>query len=85
MFLSESDEGIYIQQIIQKVDNIIQDFEQQKLKKSEDSFDLQKYFKLLENIQNSGLPIEEEVVDRARVELKREKWIKKFNDLQQAG
>ena len=36
-------------------------------------------------MQNSGLPEEQNVIEEARIELKREKWIKKFNDLQQAG
>lgn len=53
-----------------------------KAQKRSEQFDPNKYFKLLENVQNSGLPEETFVIEEARIELKREKWIKKFNDLQ---
>ena len=43
---------------------------------------MNKYFKLLENIQSSGLPEEASIIEEAKVELKRERWIKKYNDLQ---
>jgi len=42
---------------------------------------MNKYFKLLDNIQSSGLPVEDNIIEEAKIELKREKWIKKFNDL----
>lgn len=40
---------------------------------------------MLENISNSGLPVEQDIIDEARAELKREKWIKKYNDIQMIG
>jgi len=54
------------------------------LKRAE-NFDQLAYFKLLEQVQNSGLPIQESIIEEARIEHKREKWIKKFHDLQSAG
>ena len=39
------------------------------------------YFRVLDNITHSGLPLEEKIVEEARLEHKRENWIKKYTDL----
>lgn len=56
-------------------------FDTQLAQKRNDNFDQAEYFKLLEKIQNSGLPEEPLLIEEARIELKREKWMKKYNDL----
>lgn len=40
------------------------------------------YFKILENLCNCGMPVEQNIIDEAKMELKRQKWIKKYNDIQ---
>ena len=84
-FLVESDEGKYLNQILEKTDSLKTLFYSQKAQKRTENFDIREYFKLLEQVQNSGLPEEELLIEEARVELKREKWIKKYNDLWTAG
>jgi hypothetical protein len=52
-----------------------------KATKRDPFFDIQKYFKFLEHVQNSGLPVNIDTIEDAKVELKKERWIKKYNDL----
>ena len=40
------------------------------------------YFKVCENLISSGLPDEGNMVEVAKQELKKEKWIKRYHDLQ---
>ena len=43
---------------------------------------MNEYIRNIETLCQSSLPIERALIDEARTELKREKWIKKFYDLQ---
>ena len=71
--------------ILDKTNAIVSEFEAERKVKRSENFDTAAYFKLLDNLSHSGLPVESSVVEDARLELKREKWIKKYNDLQQIG
>ena len=42
-----------------------------KDKKNADNFDIGNYFKILENLCSCGLPIEQDVIEEAKMELKR--------------
>ena len=61
------------------------ELENNKINKRDQFFDTHRYFKFLESLQTSGLPVNQKIIEEAKVELKKERWIKKFNDLQQAG
>ena len=78
----DSEVGRYLIQILQRTDALDTEFKSQRDQKRSENFDMNKYFKLLDNIQSSGLPVEDNIIEEAKIELKREKWIKKFNDLQ---
>lgn len=80
-FFGSTEEGKFIEQILEKTNAVKDQFYELKQQKREPDFDLAKYFKMLDQVQNSGLPVEAAIVEEARIELKREKWIKKFNDL----
>ena len=84
-FFSQMDEGKNLNAILEKTEELKREMEFNKANKRDIMFDSQKYFKFLEHVQNCGLPINSALVDEAKVELKKERWIKKFNDLQQAG
>lgn len=84
-FFSELEEGKHLKKILQKTLELKQELQTNKINKREQNFDTQKYFKFLESLQTSGLPVNKKIVEEAKVELKKERWIKKFNDLQQAG
>ena len=84
-FFSQLDEGKYLTSILEKTQDLKKELESNQASKRDILFDSQKYFKFLEHIQNSGLPVNQSLVEEAKVELKKERWIKKFNDLQQAG
>lgn len=84
-FFQTTEEGDLLTQILNKTNALKEQFIEMKAQKRSEHFDPNKYFKLLDNVQNSGLPEEASVIEEARIELKREKWIKKFNDLQQTG
>ena len=43
---------------------------------------MSEYIRNIDALCQSTLPIERALIDEARTELKREKWIKKFYDLQ---
>ena len=43
---------------------------------------MSEYIRNIDALCQSTLPIERTLIDEARTELKREKWIKKFYDLQ---
>ena len=82
---SELEEGRHLTSILDKTLELKQELETNKANKRDYYFDINKYFKFLEQMQSSGLPLNANLVEEARVELKKERWIKKFNDLQQAG
>lgn len=81
LFFKDTKHGGYLLQILAKTDALIGEFHQMKAEKLADNFDLNAYFKLLENFQNCGLPVEPSIIKDVKAELKREKWIKKYNDL----
>ena len=56
-----------------------------KLQKNNEDFKFNSYFECLEDLLNCGMPISQQLLDEAKVELKKEKWITKFIDLQVAG
>ena len=57
-------------------------FEDLKKKKREEGFDMANYFSILEQIQKSHMPLMPTIIEDAKEEAKREKWIKKYNDIQ---
>lgn len=80
-FLRDTDQGRLLLQIMDKTNSIVSKFGEERRSKRSENFDTAAYFKLLDNVCHSGLPVEEQVVEDARLELKREKWIKRYNDL----
>jgi hypothetical protein len=85
LFFRETNHGKYLLQILAKTNALIGDFHRMKEQKLAENFDLNAYFKLLDNFYNCGLPVEPSIVEEAKAELKREKWIKKYNDIQMMG
>lgn len=85
LFFRETNHGKYLLQILSKTNALIGDFHQMKEQKRSENFDLNGYFKLLDNFYNCGLPVEQNIIEEAKAELKREKWIKKYNDIQTVG
>ena len=75
------DEGKHIKQILKSTQNLKEELEQYKKDKRDPNFDINNYFKFLEHFQNCGLPVKNEILEDVKIELKRERWIKKFNDL----
>lgn len=85
LFFRDTNHGKYLMQILAKTNALIGEFHKMKEQKRAENFDLNAYFKLLENFYNCGLPVEQSIVEEAKAELKREKWIKKYNDIQMIG
>lgn len=57
-FMASTEEGSLLLQILDKTNALKTNFYEMMTQKREEDFDQGKYFKLLENIQNSGLPEE---------------------------
>ena len=85
LFFRETNHGKYLLQILSKTNALIGEFHMMKEQKRTENFDLNAYFKLLDNFYSCGLPVEQSVIEEAKAELKREKWIKKYNDIQMVG
>lgn len=85
LFFRETNHGKYLLQILSKTNALIGDFHKMKEQKRTENFDLNAYFKLLDYFYNCGLPVEPSIIEEAKAELKREKWIKKYNDIQTVG
>ena len=64
---------------------LVDQFKKQRANKRNEGFDMNGYFSLLEQIQKSNMPLLPDEIELARDEQKREKWIKKYNDIQLAG
>ena len=80
-FFKETEQGRHIINLKSKTEQAIQTFEQLKSRKRSEDFDIMNYLKFLDNLTHSGLPLKAEVVEDARLEHKRENWIRKYNDL----
>ena len=57
-FLSDTEQGKMLVQILMKTSGIVSEFAEERRSKRSENFDTNAYFKLLENVCSSGLPVE---------------------------
>eukprot|EP00356_Strombidium_inclinatum_P006436 CAMPEP_0170488088 /NCGR_PEP_ID=MMETSP0208-20121228/6711_1 /TAXON_ID=197538 /ORGANISM="Strombidium inclinatum, Strain S3" /LENGTH=132 /DNA_ID=CAMNT_0010762531 /DNA_START=2987 /DNA_END=3385 /DNA_ORIENTATION=- len=79
-FLAKSQEAKYLLQIQKKTVQLTEEFSKMREAKRDESFKIGTYFSLLEQVQKSGMPLQASILEAARAESKKEKWVKKYNE-----